>query len=93
VARAFATANAPSTPAAVPIALGDGGQAESSGPRNECPVRWLCDLRRHCGVTQKPCGAALVADHSGRICLAQSSVNGEQVIPQPGGFYGGWTTS
>jgi hypothetical protein len=34
-------------------------------------VRWLCDLRRHCGVTQKPCGAALVADHSGRICLAQ----------------------
>jgi hypothetical protein len=34
-------------------------------------VWWLCDLRRHCGVTQKPCGAALVADHSGRICLAQ----------------------
>ena len=46
--RAQATANAPSTPAAVLIALGDGGQAESSGPRNECQVRWLCDLRRHC---------------------------------------------
>ena len=48
------TATAPSTRAAVPIALGDGGQAESSDPRNECRVRWLCDLRRHGGAPKAP---------------------------------------
>jgi hypothetical protein len=55
-------------------ALGDGGQAESSGPRNECRVRWLCDLWRHPKALWRysccrPLGADLLSAEQGQRLL------------------------
>ena len=47
------------------------------------------------GATSTPPGFEPIADAVAVMAalVDRCTVNGEQVVPQPGGFYGGWITS
>ena len=51
--------------------------------------------RRDCYFTRPARGAEPIAGAVAAMAalVDRYTVNGEEVIPQPGGFYGGWITS